>query len=125
MNVKQASEATGTSSDTIRYYEKIGLIPRIKRDQVGNRQIDEGIIRRIKFARQMRAAGMSVKSLKKYIDLVDDDDDNAVEQKVILRSEVNLMLQRKHEIEQALALLTYKLDHYDDHMRAAEDKLTK
>lgn len=66
MNVKEASEKTGVSTDTIRYYEKEGLIPKITRNNVGNRDIDERIIRRINFAKQMRDAGMSIKALKEY-----------------------------------------------------------
>ncbi|WP_417852753.1 MerR family transcriptional regulator, partial [Weissella viridescens] len=69
MNVKEASQKTGVSTDTIRYYEKEGLIPRIDRNDAGNREIDEKIIRRITFAKQMRDAGMSIKALKEYTDL--------------------------------------------------------
>jgi MerR family transcriptional regulator, aldehyde-responsive regulator len=123
MNVKEASMLTGVSTDTIRYYEKEGLIPLIERNDSGNREIDEKIIRRITFAKQMRAAGISVKSLKEYIDLVDDADDNSEKQKSILRDQIADMEERRDDIQFAINHLNYKLEHYDDHMRQTEDEL--
>lgn len=123
MNVKEASTVTGVSTDTIRYYEKEGLIPIIERNESGNREIDEKIIRRIIFAKQMRAAGISVKSLKEYIDLLDDTNDNSEKQKEILRAQIIDMEERKGDIDFAINHLKYKLEHYDDHMRATEDEL--
>ena len=57
MNIKKASELAEVSADTIRYYEKIELIPAIKRSQGGIRVFDEQDIRSIKFAVTMRKIG--------------------------------------------------------------------
>ena len=57
MNIKEASRQTGVSSAAIRYYEKEGLIPPIDRSEVGNREIDARIIRRINFAKQIAVLG--------------------------------------------------------------------
>ncbi len=123
MNVSEASKKTGVSTDTIRYYEKDGLIPLIDRNESGNREIDEKIIRRITFAKQMRAAGMSIKALKQYINLVDDSEDNTVSQKQLLHEQVEAMEERRDDIQFAINHLNYKLEHYDDHMRATEAEL--
>ncbi|MGR3741146.1 MerR family transcriptional regulator [Companilactobacillus sp. DQM5] len=123
MNVSEASKQTGVSTDTIRYYEKEGLIPIIDRNESGNREIDEKILRRITFAKQMRAAGMSIKALKQYIDLVDDSEDNTVRQKEILREQVAAMEERRDDIQFAINHLNYKLEHYEDHMKATEAEL--
>lgn len=123
MNVKEASQKTGISTDTIRYYEKEGLIPRIDRNDAGNHEIDEKIIRRITFAKQMRDAGMSIKALKEYTDLVDDADDNSEKQKEILREQIEAMQERKDDIDFAINHLKYKLEHYDEHMKKTEDEL--
>ncbi|TYC48737.1 MerR family transcriptional regulator [Weissella muntiaci] len=123
MNVKEASILTGVSTDTIRYYEKEGLIPVIERNNVGNREIDEKIVRRINFAKQMRAAGMAVKALKEYVDLVDDAEDNSEQQKQLLNDQLTEMEERRDDIQFAINHLKYKLEHYDDHMRATEDEL--
>lgn len=123
MNVSEASKKTGVSTDTIRYYEKEGLIPLIDRNESGNREIDEKIIRRITFAKQMRAAGMSIKALKQYINLVDDSEDNTVSQKQLLREQIEAMEERRDDIQFAINHLNYKLENYDDHMRATEAEL--
>lgn len=123
MNVKEASVLTGIPTDTIRYYEKEGLIPLIDRNISGNREIDEKIIRRLTFAKQMRAAGMSVKSLKEYINLVDDLEDNTEQQKNLLREQIVNMEEKRDDITFALNHLQYKLEHYEDHMRATEEEL--
>lgn len=123
MKVSEASKLTGVSTDTIRYYEKEGLIPIIDRNDSGNRKIDERIIRRITFAKHMRSAGMSIKALKQYVDLVDDTEDNTVKQKEILREQVADMEERRDDIQFAINHLNYKLEHYDDHMKEAENEL--
>ncbi|WP_419154738.1 MerR family transcriptional regulator [Weissella minor] len=123
MNVKEASKLTGVSTDTIRYYEKEGLIPQIDRNDAGNREIDEKIIRRITFAKQMRAAGMSIKALKEYTDLVDDFEDNTEQQKRILQEQIGAMQEREDDIKFAIDHLKYKLEHYEDHMQKTENEL--
>lgn len=69
MNIKKASEITGVSADTIRYYEKIGLIHSIKRNENGVRIFDEEDLRWIHFARAMRTAGLSIESLSQYVSM--------------------------------------------------------
>lgn len=91
MNIKQASEQTGVSSAAIRYYEKEGLIPAIDRSETGNREIDDRIIRRIVFVRQMRAAGMSIVNLRRYIQLFDAQEDNTSEQIDLLKTQLEEM----------------------------------
>ncbi|WP_436667306.1 MerR family transcriptional regulator [Latilactobacillus sakei] len=80
MNIKEASQQTGVTATTIRYYEKEGLIPAIDRNDVGVRAIDDRIIRRINFVKTMRAAGMSIEALKEYIRLFDAQEDNTAQQ---------------------------------------------
>lgn len=123
MNIKEASEKTGVSSAAIRYYEKEGLISAIDRSDNGNREIDERIIRRITFARQMRAAGMSIENLRRYIQLFDSNEDNTREQMDLLREQMTQMEEKRDDIQAAIDHLHYKLDHYDDHMQSAEDEL--
>ena len=70
MNIKKVSELTGVSSDTIRYYERIGLIPPVTRNMHGVRNFQDIDIRWIEFSRHMRNAGLSVEALIEYIQLL-------------------------------------------------------
>ena len=123
MNIKEASERTGVSSAAIRYYEKESLIPPIDRTEVGNRDIDARILRRIRFVTQMRAAGMSIESLRRYIQLFDAQEDNTKEQKAILTKQLTVMEEKRDDLQAAIDHLNYKLNHYDDHMVTTENEL--
>ena len=112
MNIKEASEKTGVSSAAIRYYEKESLIPEIDRTEVGNRDIDDRIIRRITFVTQMRAAGMSIENLRRYIQLFDAQEDNTKEQKAILQEQLAVMEEKRDDLQSAIDHLNYKLNHF-------------
>ncbi|AYM01560.1 MerR family transcriptional regulator [Levilactobacillus yiduensis] len=123
MNIKEASEKTGVSSAAIRYYEKESLIPAIDRTAVGNRDIDDRIIRRIRFVTQMRAAGMSIENLRRYIELFDAQEDNTKEQKALLKEQLAVMEEKRDDLQAAIDHLNYKLNHFHDHMESTEAEL--
>lgn len=60
MNIKTVSEQTGISADKIRYYERIGLIPRVKRQASGVRDFSERDIASLEFVRCFRRAGVGI-----------------------------------------------------------------
>lgn len=60
MNIKTVSKETNVSADTIRYYERVGLIPPVKRNEHGVRDFNDEDLRWIVFSRHMRDAGMSI-----------------------------------------------------------------
>ncbi|GAB5054323.1 MerR family transcriptional regulator [Pediococcus parvulus] len=123
MNIKEASEKTGVSSATIRYYEKETLIPAIDRSEAGNREIDERIIRRINFVKQMRAAGMSIENLRRYIQLFDNQEDNTKEQIALLNEQMAEMEEKRDDLQAAIDHLHFKLNHFYDHVQASEEEL--
>ncbi|MFT8329958.1 MerR family transcriptional regulator [Bifidobacterium psychraerophilum] len=125
MNIKEAAERTGTSPDTIRYYEKIGLIPSIDRTDVGVRAFDKRILGRITFVRQMRSAGMSIENLLTYMHLVDSDENNILEQKKLLKEQLKAMEEKLDDLQSAISHLQWKLDHYEDHMKNSEKELVE
>lgn len=123
INIKKASEETGVSADTIRYYERIGLIPPIKRNANGVREFDEEDLKWIIFSRQMRNAGLSIESLIEYLALFRSGEETVparmdllVEQKRELQERIDLM-------QQALDRLTFKVKNYESHMVPSENKL--
>ena len=64
MNIKKAAELSGIKTDNIRYYERIGLIPKITRTESGIRNFTEANIRTLKFVKHMRDAGVQVEPLR-------------------------------------------------------------
>lgn len=122
VNIKEASERTGLPAATIRYYEKESLIPPIDRNESGIRQIDERIIRRINFVKTMRAAGMSIESLRKYIELFDSDKDTMQQQRELLQEQLEIMEEKRDDLQFAIDHLTYKLEH-SEHLASTEEEL--
>ncbi|HEY0221761.1 MAG TPA: MerR family transcriptional regulator [Lactovum miscens] len=123
MNIKEAAEKSGVSADTIRYYEKIGLITAIDRTPGGIRKIGERTLGRISFVRSMRNAGMSIEALKTYIALVDDSAEHREAQVGLLKEQRAIMVEKRDDIQHGIDHLTYKIEHYDDHMAPVEKKL--
>ncbi|MFZ2648061.1 MAG: MerR family transcriptional regulator [Lactococcus chungangensis] len=123
MNIKKASEMTGVSIDTIRYYEKIGLIIPIKRLN-GIRKFNERNINQIIFAKTMRQAGLGIELLKDYVSLVFENDSSTVPaRKAILAEAIEKLNDKIDETVKARDYLEWKIDNYDTHMINAENNL--
>lgn len=123
MNIKEASSTTGVSADTIRYYERIGLIMPIERVN-GIRKFNERNINQINFAKTMRKAGLSIETLKDYMTLVFEDDPSTIPaRKDILGEAINTLNEKVKEVVDARDYLQWKIDNYDSHMVPSEKKL--
>ncbi|MBL1230711.1 MerR family transcriptional regulator [Enterococcus sp. BWB1-3] len=123
MNIKAASEATGVSADTIRYYERIGLIPPVKRSEVGIRIFDDEDLRWIFFSRQMRNAGISIEALIEYLTLFKEGKRTVPARLSLLDDQKEILENRIQILQEALDRLNFKIDNYHTHMAPAEDQL--
>ncbi|OTN76045.1 hypothetical protein A5886_001121 [Enterococcus sp. 8G7_MSG3316] len=123
MNIKKISEISGVSADTIRYYEKIGLIPPVKRNKNGVRTFDEEDLKWIKFTRQMRNAGLSIEGLTHYLALFSEGPQTVPERKQLLAEQIAVLREKINDMTEAVERLEYKLDHYDEHILPTEERL--
>lgn len=122
MNIKKAAELSGIKTDNIRYYEKIGLIPKIARKENGLRNFTDQDIKALQFVKHMRDAGVQVEPLTRYMKLVSENGDVEIRKEILRQQAVQL----KFEIEEkqrAYDYLIYKLEHYDKIMNPIEEKL--
>ncbi|MBC2076687.1 MerR family transcriptional regulator [Listeria marthii] len=123
MNIKEASEKSGVSADTIRYYERIGLIPPVHRNENGVRKFGAEDLRWIQFSRQMRHAGLSIEALIDYLALFREGE-HTLEARVELLKEQRIDLKNRINVMQdALDRLDFKIDNYDTHLIPAQKKL--
>ncbi|MBS9334692.1 MerR family transcriptional regulator [Fructobacillus sp. M1-13] len=126
MNIKEVSEKTGLSNDTIRYYERIGLIMPVPRKENHLRDFGQRSINQLNFVRQMRNAGMSVERLREYVDMVYEDNDATIPaRKELLSEQADEMKDRIQQMQEAHDHLLYKVNNYDSHMHQAESRLDK
>lgn len=123
MTIKEVAEKFSLSEDTLRYYEKIGLLSNIPRTSGGMRDYGEHELQTISFVKCMRSAGVSVEALKKYMSLLRQGNETVSERKEILKRERDLMKQRIDDMQEAYSKLCYKIDKYDEIMLESEKKI--
>ncbi|WP_203577762.1 MerR family transcriptional regulator [Listeria seeligeri] len=123
MNIKEASEKTGVSADTIRYYERIGLIPRVSRNENGVRKFDDEDLRWIDFSRQMRRAGMSIEALIDYLSLFREGEKTLEPRMELLKDQRAELKDRIDMMQEALERLDFKIENYDTHLIPAQKRL--
>lgn len=114
MKIKEVTEQCGLSADTLRYYEKIGLLPPIHRTQGGIRDYTELDIRRIEFIKCMRSAGLPIDVLIDYFHLAQEGDATMEARKEILLAQREQLMERMNEMQKTLDLLDYKIDLYEN-----------
>jgi len=125
MNISQVSEKYKLSQDTLRYYERIGLIPHIKRNSGGYREysdFDCGWIEAIRF---MRNAGMTIELLLEYVGMVNQGDDTKEARKNLLITQRSQLVEKIADLHDTLARLTHKIDSYETAVVPKEKMLIK
>lgn len=125
MTITEVSEELGLSADTLRYYERIGLILPIKRNKSGRRDYSKGDCEWIQFVRCMRTAGLSIESLAEYVTLVRQGEETAPVRKELLLKQREGLEGRIEEMRQMLEYLNCKIEHYEAHILPREEELRK
>jgi DNA-binding transcriptional MerR regulator len=113
MKIAEVSEQYGLSSDTLRYYERVGLIPPVNRNESGIRDYNELDLRRVEFIKCMRSAGLPVEVLIEYVALVQKGDRTIKARKEILKEQRELLAARMKEMQKTLDILDHKIEVYE------------
>lgn len=123
MKIAEVSERYSISADTLRYYERIGLIPHVTRNGGGIRDYDETDVKRVEFIKCMRGAGLPIEALIEYIGLVQLGDKTIDARKEILKEQRELLAGRMKEMQKTLDLLDYKISVYENSVLKKEKDL--
>lgn len=123
MKIAEVSKRYGVSTDTLRYYERIGLLRHIPRNRSGIRDYDEASCNAVEFVKCMRDAGMTIESLVEYMELLDEGEATAAARKELLVRQSAAIRAHIAELERALERLDYKIEHYDEVMARSERSL--
>ena len=113
MKIAEVSEKYGLSADTLRYYERVGLIPPVQRNEGGIRDYNELDLRRVDFIKCMRGAGLPIEVLIEYVGLVQQGDETIEARKEILKEQRALLAARMKEMQKTLDILDHKLEVYE------------
>jgi MerR family transcriptional regulator, aldehyde-responsive regulator len=123
MKIAEVSEKFGLSLDTLRYYERIGLIPTVTRTSNGIRDYSEMDINRVEFIKCMRNAGLPIEVLIEYVGLVQKGDATVDARKEILKEQREVLAAKMRELQKTLDVLDYKISLYENTIVTKEQKI--
>jgi MerR family transcriptional regulator, aldehyde-responsive regulator len=123
MKIAEVSGQYGLSADTLRYYERVGLIPPVNRSESGIRDYNELDLRRVDFIKCMRSAGLPIEVLIEYVGLVQQGDKSIEARKEILKKQRDLLVTRMQEMQKTLDILDHKIEGYENAVLKKEKEL--
>lgn len=123
MTIKEVSSKYEISQDTLRYYERIGLIPHVNRNKSGIRNYNEEDCKWIEFAKCMRSAGLPIEVLIEYVELFQQGEETAEARKDLLIEQRNQLILRIEEMNKTLERLNFKIQRYDNVVIKKEKEL--
>ncbi|WP_046775018.1 MerR family transcriptional regulator [Streptomyces yangpuensis] len=110
--ISEVEARTGLSQHTLRWYERIGLMPHVDRSHSGQRRFTDKDLDWLRFVGKLRATGMSVADMVRYAELVREGEHTVEERRDLLERTRNEVRARMAELTDALAVLDYKIDMY-------------
>jgi DNA-binding transcriptional MerR regulator len=123
MRISKVCERYSISSDTLRYYERIGLIPPVNRNRSGIRDYNEIDIKRVEFIKCMRSAGLPIEALIEYVRLVQQGDQTIEARKEILQVQRERLVAKMKEMQETLDILDYKISVYEKAVLKKENEI--
>lgn len=123
MNIAQAAKHLDLTAATLRYYERIGLIPPVNRKDNGIRDYEASDLQWIEFIKCMRDAGLSIESLIEYTALFMEGERTVEARKHILMEEQEKLVKKRDEIDATIKKLEGKIRDYDGRLLRKETEL--
>lgn len=126
MTISQVSKKYELSADTLRYYERIGLIPPVPRNQSGLRDYNQESCNWVEFIKCMRSAGLPIEVLIEYVQLFRQGDKTIIARKELLIEQREILSHKIEDMQQTLSRLDYKIELYENEsIKKCEEKLIK
>ncbi|WP_206809944.1 MerR family transcriptional regulator [Paradesulfitobacterium ferrireducens] len=125
MTIAEVSKKFDLSQDTLRYYERIGLIPSVNRNKGGIRDYTEEDCKWIVFIKCMRSAGLPIEVLIEYVGLFQQGDATIEARKELLIGQRKQLIARMEDMQKTLELLNYKIESYEQTVVKKEKELKR
>ena len=120
LTIQEVTQATGLSAHTLRYYERIGLIHPIERQENTRRSYTSDDVGWINFLLKLRAIGMSIRDMQRYAELQRQGDETLPERLEMLKSLRDQVEAHIDELNEHLKLIHYKIEIYGQMVRENE-----
>jgi DNA-binding transcriptional MerR regulator len=112
LSIATTAERTGVSAHTLRYYERIGLIDPVGRDENGRRVYGELDLARIDFLRKLRSTGMPITRMQEYVDRVRVGESTEPARLQLLEDHRRRVLHDLEHLNDCLGAINTKIDMY-------------
>lgn len=113
MTISEVSKKYGISQDTLRYYERIGVIPPVHRTGSGLRDYTEEDCGWVELAGCMRSAGLPLEALTEYVRLCQEGDATILDRRRLLLEQKDILSKQLKAIQETMERLEYKISCYD------------
>lgn len=123
MTIAEVSRRYEISADTLRYYERIGLIPPVPRSKSGIREYDEASCGWVELMKCMRAAGVQIEALIEYVALFRQGDGTLDARKNLLIEQRDRLVERMEDMQRSLDRLNDKIARYEQGLMRKEKLL--
>ena len=120
MTINEVSKKYNVSPDTLRYYERIGVIPEVHRNSSGIRDYTDNDLRWVELALCMRNAGLSIETLVEYQRLFKQGDDTIKARLDLLNEQMEILENQKKQIEETMDRLSYKISRYQKALKTGK-----
>lgn len=114
MTIAEVGKKYNLTPDTLRYYERIGLLSNVPRTENGIRNYDDKTCQRVEFIKCMRNAGVEIESLIQYIRLLEKGKNTVRARKQLLEEQKKKLVEKQKNINETVDRLNYKLKLYDE-----------
>ena len=123
MTITEVSKKYGLTADTLRYYERIGLIPPVPRGKSGARDYGQESCQCVELMKCMRSAGVQIDALIEYVALFRQGEGTMEQRKAILVEQRDQMVARMEEMQCSLDRLNKKIEGYESGLLRREKEL--
>lgn len=118
MTIGEISEKYGISQDTLRYYEKVGMIPKVTRTKGGIRNYTEEDMKWLDLVVCLRSAGLPIAVMSEYIRLFREGDSTAGERLALLKQQREVLIGQRKKMDEMLCRLNDKIAAYETDVSA-------
>lgn len=114
MTIKDVAEKYDITPDTLRYYERIKMIPEVTRTAGGIRDYQESDLQWVELALCMRSAGLPIEAMIEYLQLYQKGDETIPARLELLNNQMEVLKEQRDKIEATMKKLSYKISRYEE-----------
>ena len=120
MTIAEVSKKYEITPDTLRYYERVKMIPKVTRTSGGIRDYQEEDLKWVELALCMRSAGLPIEVMIEYLDLYQKGDETIPARLELLSNQMEVLQEQKKQLEATMNRLAYKISKYEEAMKTGK-----